>query len=563
MTIEERRAYEAWLKENKVPDYMRKLYNDDRAKIQAAMQKKREAELEKQAAAIAQKKAEEPKPAKGTIYQEAEKKPKAQEKPQEKPKPKPVQKKIVEDNDWEEEEPQLYGKRTPKKKEEKRYEVDSEDVGISAKMSEKTKKFFLMGTILLGAILVVVIMIFLISKARTASNVELAYIQKGVLENNGSGKTYFVRNSETIESTGEGVFVAKIEEGKRVEAGGIIGYITGAENKNIVEKLNALKLQIVALQNAEDSVVTTKELSEANEKIVEQKNLLEKMAESGNFENYDSIVEELSALIAARDEILLTTKSANVNITELQKQKAEYEQIIDKKMKPVTAKSAGIVSYYISGNEAAENAVFTEIQKGNYAEKLDLLNMFTTKENECMEGATVKEGQIVCKVVTDQEYYAIVENSEDGVDALKGVVTLANTEVDYEAAGSVIENNGTLAIISTLRDIKSSMPYEQTTCVFQLSSKSGYTVPITALTDWDKNAKTARIAVVRAKIVKFIYVGVSAFDETNAVITSAPFSSTEVVDEDGNVISESDDSFRIGDCYVVNAKNVKEGQKID
>lgn len=544
MTKEERIAYEAWLKENNVPDYMRSLYHDDPIKIRDAMMRKREKEYEKHAEEVAKKKSErtgEPVPEK-----------------------KPVVKKPIEDtDDWEEDTSKIYGKKEPVKKQKKFYAEDAEKSTKTVKVSPKTKKTIILILIGLALTLAFVWILIAITKGRTKAKFEVAYIQKGILENNGSGNAFFIRNTKTIASPDEGVFVAKIEEGKRVEAGGVIGYITAPENKNVVDKLSAVKQQIVALRNAEESVVTTKELAEANAKIVEQKNKLEEMAERGTFSGYEEALEELTARIAARDEILLATESADVNITELQKLKAEYEQIIDKKMQPVKSEKPGIVSYFISGNEPSENLIYELFIGGKYDEKTDLLEMFTTKENTNYAGKTVTKGQIICKVVLDQEYFAVVDTDEKTAAELSGVITLTNSTIGYEAGSTVVNSGGTRVVISSLRDMKTTMPYEQTSVGFSLSSKSGYSVPTSALTDWDKNNQTARLAIVRAKTVKFVYVGVAAFDEKNAIITNAPFKDTEITDPDGNEVETDDDSFRTGDCYVVNAEKVKEGQQID
>ena len=82
----------------------------------------------------------------------------------------------------------------------------------------------------------------------------------------------------------------------------------------------------------------------------------------------------------------------------------------------------------------------------------------------------------------------------------------------------------------------------------------GIKVPKRALDEWDSAGLTARIAVLRANYVSFVYVNVLAVDGEYAIISP----SNDFVSEEDEGIT----SVRINDIYIVNHETVTEGQII-
>lgn len=86
-------------------------------------------------------------------------------------------------------------------------------------------------------------------------------------------------------------------------------------------------------------------------------------------------------------------------------------------------------------------------------------------------------------------------------------------------------------------------------------------MPLTAPDDWDRAGRTARIALVRAGTVQFVYVTVVDTDAEYAIIKNNVYADSDIYYGD-DPSDESEPVFKSGDCYIVNAKNVKEGQVI-
>ena len=82
----------------------------------------------------------------------------------------------------------------------------------------------------------------------------------------------------------------------------------------------------------------------------------------------------------------------------------------------------------------------------------------------------------------------------------------------------------------------------------------GLKIPKRALSEWDSAGLTARIAVLRANYVSYVYVNVLAADGEYAIISP----SNDFVDKEDEGVT----SVRVNDIYIVNHEKVSEGQII-
>ncbi len=395
---------------------------------------------------------------------------------------------------------------------------------------------------------------------------EVGYISRDEIVSRGEGTAYFVRNIAQVKCDADGFFLPKVKDGHRVEAGGIVGYIASEENKDIMKNLDDITSQILVLandriENNGDKELITPELEEVYKQIAEKEGELAEISKSGNFAGLAEIESELAELTEKKNELIIGAKSTNTGLEELKIKKEDLENAIDRELIPVKSEVAGVVSYYISGGESTETAVYEDITANKAAANLAPLSNLSENAAAGIAVTKVTKGTVVCNVIKSQDYYLIIKTSPEMVEQVPGELTVTNDETKYEAKGSVKYKVNDTIIFTTMRALKESMLFEKQNVSFDIASRTGYCVPLTALTDWDETGRTARLAIVKANYVQFIYVSVVATDGEKAIISSAPFSDVTTHDSNGEEI-DNDAQFNASDCYVVNAKNVKEGQQI-
>ncbi len=590
-----RREYEEWLKENNVPDYKRALYNDDPRLVMSAV--KREQEL-------ARKKREEEAVERGRIAEsEREKSGAPRKNPglyaereafedanETAPEPETEAEKgteyVIFDDSGEQAAPgepvkknsgkgaykakPLYGE-DPSEEKKKKKEKEPKAAPKKTRKKRKTGKAATAGKfVLAAAVAVIVVLIIGISIVNSVDygKYKLGYVTIGDVTEEGAATAYFVRNSESIFSTASGIFMPVMSEGDRVEAGGTVGYIVKEDDRGILKKLKQVNKDILVLTKiVNDSTPSESDakLAEIDAKINVQRALLTEMAGSGNLEGCGDIENTINSLVAERNAIRLESVSGSDSILSLQREKEDLEKIVKEKMIPVKSEKAGIVSYKISDSENVENELFESFVKNDGSARLSSLSLLDNAGVHTKEDSAVSPGDKVCRVICDQNYYVILRITK-AVSTLEGLLTVKNGDLTYQATGQLGDNlyiDQGCAVMSTMRGLKNSLDKKSVDVTYDVSKSSGLCVPLTALTDWDLNNTTARLAVVKAGYVQFVYVGIKAYDSEKAIITSTPFDGAAVVDLEGTPVTDTKDpTVSAGTCYVINSKKVYDGQKI-
>ncbi len=392
----------------------------------------------------------------------------------------------------------------------------------------------------------------------------LSYITEGDIVKKGDGNACFIRRGETLYASKSGTFVPNVNEGDKVAAGYIIGYVTDGSYVHDVEKLRNLDKVILSMQNmigVTDSIDSS-ELETAENEIAELTQQLSQTAAAGRLTDCNDIMVRLAAALSYRNELLINADSGNASVAKLRDERNALAKRLSECASPVTAQQSGVVSFKISGSESAENDAFNALEAAQgYALNVSALN----KDGTITANTEVTSGQAVARVVTSQDYYVVVTADKDYSQHLGKNITLASNAGKYKATGRILSfaANGDgryNIIIKTNKALKSSLE-GATEISFDISQTSGFCVPLSALADWDKPGKTARIALVKAGTVQFVYVSVLDYDEEFAIIKNNAYAGTDIYYGD-EPADESEAVFKANDCYVVNAQSVKEGQVI-
>lgn len=435
------------------------------------------------------------------------------------------------------------------------------------KKSGKAARVAGLVAIAVAAILIALIIGNSIIKNSDFGSYKLGYMTIGEVTEQGAGTAFFARSSDALFSPADGIFMAKIPEGDRVEAGGTVGYIVKEENKGVLARLKQVNATILALQGMSDgseNVETEKAIADINAKIEKLRQKLSVAGGEGNLAAVGDSINEINRLIEERDRIIVDAAAETDSIVALRREKEELENIIDQKMVPVVSQKAGVVSYSISDSDNVENELFSGIVAADGSAKLSSLSLLDNAGVTSRLNSNVATGEKLCKIIENQEYYLILRLQKKPVDSAK-IITVVSDDMVYQASGTVTDQDyGTdYVIVSTMRGLKSSLALKNVPVTFDVSRSTGLCVPMSALSDWDKNHLTARIALVKAGYVQFVYVGVKAYDDEKAIIGATPFASAELVYLSGETAdNEGEGKITAGDCYIVDAKNVRNGQQI-
>ena len=435
------------------------------------------------------------------------------------------------------------------------------------KKSGKAARVAGLVAIAVAAILIALIIGNSIIKNSDFGSYKLGYMTIGEVTEQGAGTAFFARSSDALFSPADGIFMAKIPEGDRVEAGGTVGYIVKEENKGVLARLKQVNATILALQGMSDgseNVETEKAIADINAKIETLRQKLSVAGGEGNLAAVGDSINEINRLIEERDRIIVDAAAETDSIVALRREKEELENIIDQKMVPVVSQKAGVVSYSISDSDNVENELFSGIVAADGSAKLSSLSLLDNAGVTSRLNSNVATGEKLCKIIENQEYYLILRLQKKPVDSAK-IITVVSDDMVYQASGTVTDQDyGTdYVIVSTMRGLKSSLTLKNVPVTFDVSRSTGLCVPMSALSDWDKNHLTARIALVKAGYVQFVYVGVKAYDDEKAIIGATPFASAELVYLSGETAdNEGEGKITAGDCYIVDAKNVRNGQQI-
>ena len=425
-----------------------------------------------------------------------------------------------------------------------------------------------LAAILLIAAVIIAVIISAVSGATRNSVYNLSYITMGDLVKSGSADAFYVRQNEVLTAESGGVFVPNVNEGDRVSAGYIIGYITKDEYVSDLTQLRNLDRVILSMQSISglSPEMDVSKLEAAEAEVAAAKKELTQLSVTGNLEDCSDILVKLTAALNYYNDLLINADTDNASVSQLQKDREVLAARLENNMIPVTAVQSGIVSFYITGRESAENTVYQQLS-ANVPGDLSAFTSGTDLGSEPVftVNKEVGSGEAVAKIITSQEYYIVLNTDEDYTDYLGKRISLAPANGRYSVSGTIYGLNsisgGKTLVVKASKSLRASLAGSGAHMLFDVSKTEGYRVPLTALGDWDKTGRTARIALVKANTVKFVYVTVVDTDENFAIIRNNSFAGTDVYYGD-EPADENEPVFRANDCYIINAGNVKEGQII-
>lgn len=433
--------------------------------------------------------------------------------------------------------------------------------------AQKKNKIFL--GIKIGVFVAVIgMLIFLIvHKGNAKGKIQTDFIQTGVIDEYFSSSFTFIRTEYEVTSPGEGKVIPKVNEGDKVAAGSVIAYVVKEGYEEELKKLREIESKIAVANNASSYVgsETNIELISINEEIENLRRRITRLTLTGDISLYSQYKQELEIALEIKNNILLNIEAPNEYVKEL---KAEYDTVyngLKNYMKEVVCDQAGVVSFYLDGNQniSSLNTMKISEYKKSSSEGIKQLEKdvisFSSSEMKYMYNEKVAHGDVVARITPDVSYYIAVRCSEDSLSSVsEGTnILLKSANRDYSVTACVIktfkDGKDSAMILEASHGISSSLSSRTVEGDVILSYTEGIKVVKRCLAEIDSAGVTARIAIVRSGYVEFVYVNILAYDGEYVIINSK---SNLSQDEEGI-------SVRINDLYVINQEDVKEGQIIE
>ncbi|MBR5281073.1 MAG: hypothetical protein IKU26_08935 [Clostridia bacterium] len=422
--------------------------------------------------------------------------------------------------------------------------------------------------IFLVCIGVLVLVVFLSGKVGNQVNTQ--YVQKGSIDNAVKGDIAFLRNEIPVEVGQNGTFVPYVKEGDRISKDALVGYVIQAGYEVQLAQLRTVENKLIAAQQAMSYVNSAKTpellvVEEAIEQVLVQ---LSEMSIQGDLSDYMTCAKELRTLYQEKNELLMNMETTDSYLSELQQQRNQILAQIETSMFPVVAPESGIVSFCIDAQEtvvsAACSALQSQVAQTDFTTPSScrvqdaVLDLFAVPAGKLstMSDATVRSGNIVARITPDVSYYATMEiASAEGLQIVPGRTAIIRTDTgtlsfEAEVCGVYKSDSRLLLVLSCKKALMATVSERHIQGEVVFAHTEGIKVPLRALAEWDEAGVTARLTVVRAGYVEYVYVNILAKDHDYAVINSKA-----TMDNQGI-------SVRVNDIYVVEYEKVQEGQAL-
>ncbi len=397
-------------------------------------------------------------------------------------------------------------------------------------------------------------------------NHEINVIRTATIEMKAPIEGLFIRKELLLKSPGTGVLFPTIQNGERVAKGNEVASYIKSSLREVVEsyrqsEIDILKRVVVELDNYSG---TDREIWESA--LETQIARFSEIANKGDLSDAKDIRMSIDRVLEARARSMLESNSASDN---LKNEKLELERLrnnVKKSVNSIYSTQSGVVLYNCDGLEETysyelRNSITKEDISKVLLENSSLEKTLTPSE------INVVENEAFGKLIENDEawiVFSIPEKQGKDITIMFEKAKLDNKEIimDIELDGiqeripaaleKVGEENAGVQIITARmsRMIEKTMDFRGFKGNLIINSVTGMKVPLRSLINLNTVDDTADIAIVEMDKAKFVRVKIIARQDSNAIIENIDTTDTE-------------NSVNIFDVFLVNPKNVVEGQVIE
>ena len=399
-----------------------------------------------------------------------------------------------------------------------------------------------------------------------SANYEIGAIKTATLEIKIPLRGLLIRKENLLKSPGDGIIIPNIQYGDRVAKGNEVAAYIQTDTRDVVENYRQMETEILKRVVAEFDNTMGSEREIWESAIESQIAKLSDLSNTGDLSNANSIRSAVDSVLEAKARYMLENSTT---LNNMKNEKNELERLrssIQKSVKSIKSPVSGIVSYQIDG---FEEIYTTENLQGISLEQVNEVIEAEDSVDKWLAPAeiNVKKDQNFSKIVTNDEgwvIFSVPEKQGEEITVLfeKAKLEARDLSFEMELEGLVERVPIILEEVGDPKDgfqkmtsrmtkfIERTMNFRGVTGSLVIQSVTGMKVPLRSLFNENTVDNTADIAIVEMNKAKFKRVQIIGQQDSYAIIENFDPTNTE----------ENVNTF---DIYLVNPKNVVEGQVVE
>lgn len=424
--------------------------------------------------------------------------------------------------------------------------TDNSNIRLQKRRKRDIKKRLFLIPKLIFVFLVVFLLISIFF--RSGNSVSTYTALNGKIEEYVLADGYIFRDQELISSPTDGYFECLADEGDRVNDGSTIAAVyKSAVDPAVTEEISQLKTKIADLEKDE----TAADIYSANAvkielNISEEAQKLTQVRDNNNFSDIVSIKHSVDDYIANKQYAVEGGKTKEDRLSEMKARLDELESSINGEREYIYAPRAGIFSSKIDGYEDVLGIEMMGDATPRYINGIS--------KNNVTVGTTVTNGENVCKIIDNYEWYFVGLISEKEAENFK--VDQSISIKFYDLSDSMV--SGTVKAISKPEDGKVAITVYSTRYIDSIyttskvsaelltESSEGIKVPSSSLRVIDGQQG---VYVVRLGVARFVPVELLYNNKEWAIIKP--------------VISTSyEEHLEVYDEIIINTKGIEDGKVV-
>lgn len=399
-----------------------------------------------------------------------------------------------------------------------------------------------------------------------SSSHEIGVVRTSTIEVKAPIEGVIVRNEMLLTSPGTGIIIPTVQNGERVAKASEVASYIQSNMKDVVEGYREMEADILRRVVSYLGDLTGVQREVWDSAIETQVDRLTEASNSGDLSDAEDIRERVNRVLESRARAILDNSS---NQDKLLSEKQELDRLksnVDKTVQSLSSPESGIVSYHCDGLEGVfsveslNNLSVEDIKKAVDENKIKEKSLTPSEIN-------AKADEPYAKLIFNDKawiVFLVPEKQGEEISILHQKARLNDSylssqiELDgiNERIPVVIEQvydkeNGFCKVIAYMdKMIEKTMDYRGTKGNLVVESVTGMKVPLRSLFNINSVDDTADICLLDMDRAKFVRVRIVARQDNYAIIESID-------------VTDAKQSVNIFDVYLINPKNVEEGQVID
>jgi putative membrane fusion protein len=340
-------------------------------------------------------------------------------------------------------------------------------------------------------------------------------------------------------------------EGEKVPAFFRIAAVVKNVPVSAYENLKKKELEISRAQNAQKENVSafSGDLRKLDNEIIDKvKDLAEQSNRGSLVESYDTIT-KIDNIVYRKSDIFGDSSKSEAYINKLKSEKAAIESTLNNNIKEISTSSSGLISFAVDGYETKLTPDFIR-----NATPKDLEKITSKQTNRDFNIIDAHKGKPIAKLVKDLENYFVVAIDEKSSKplTLDRDVTIRINDNGFSFNAVIVYSSNVIdgkRIIGFKFDsgLNETIGLRRINADLVLSSSRGLKVPLSCLQNIDIKTNTAKIVIVKGMSATIKKVRIKGMNDDAAIIDNI----------------EGENSISLYNTYVLNPKNIQEGQIIN